>query len=367
MKRILTEFEKMPAREMIDCRITGLRDILIYYGLPIDSFLLFLISGGINFSFIQKKYRESSNIYIWLIGGSPLDLEENLLRNLGIEQTNYFQSREEEGFSSLKELIDNDIPPIVLIDSNYIHNHPIEKDNTKFYIGALSSIPLVGYDLEKEIVYFDLKDDENKGLYTLSMNDFMMARSAKCFPYSPENKYYTINIDNEKTQWVKDNLKDILKKGLMDICSAMLMKNDGNDLECYGISGIGMVGKVLSDFNASLKEADLPQSVSDKLFTIKIRCLRQGMLPGSNTLYREEFGKALKKLSGYYGTSSFNELGDEFIKIGNKWREVARLLGYADYAIRDKNKVISKASEGFYKLEDLEEAAFTKLFKLLFT
>jgi len=363
MKKIISEFQKMPKREVIDCRITGLRDILSYYGIHMDSYTLFILSEGIDFGFQKFKLKESSNIDLWCVGGSTFTMEDDLLSNLGIGQNKHYFENSEQGWNDLKAFIDKDIPIMVVLDSNVIHEFTVQKDMSKAYFGAVSSGPLVGYDLEERIVWMDFKDDVSTKLHPVPIEDFMMARNTKCVPYSPNNECYVLDISEEVRENAESNMNEMLLKALNKSCRKMIFEQE-KSAEYFGLSGMRAATDALREFGNMLQTAELSPEIENRLFSLKIKTFRQGMLPGSNTFYRDEFGNGLIEVSKRLKIKSMKGIGKEFRTMGKHWRNIARYTSLADAYFDEKQKYIESLIEKMELIFEDEKALFTKLYDI---
>lgn len=359
-RKIISAFHAMPPREVIDCRITGLRDVLRYHGVVMDSFTMFVLGQGIDFSFQQFKYKADNHMLLWWVEGASISWEEQLLANIAVPQRNYQFGNDQEGWSQLSGLIDQDIPVMVLLDSNYVHADRVARQSDRFYVGSVSVGPLVGYDMEGQLVYMDLKDDVSTALFSMAISDFMTARCSKCFPYSPDNQCYIIEVDSDCQNRLNAHMPELLKDALLKTCDYML-NYKGTENDAKGIYGMRLLAGAIEDFGGTLAQLDMDEGIINRLFVIKLKYMRQGMLPGSNTFYRDEFGKGIRRAADALKTQRLYKIGDGFVEMGKRWRDMIRLLAVAEYNIKDKHRYLRKLSQSLKAMADREEALFEGL------
>lgn len=353
MKKIIEGFNSIPDRDLIDCRITSIRDILNYYNIDMDSFILLALSGGCLFTFQSVKVK---NLNLWVAMGSSDNLEEVLLNNLTIKFTKHDFPNDDSGYARMRSFIDDDNPIIVVFDSNYIHENAYQKDLNKEYFSNLSSAVLVGYDTDRSMVYLNLKDEKEKDLHEMGSKEFMIARNTKCLPCSPKNICYSIEVDDIFRDNLKGNLKAMLRESINEFCGSMLNSKASNRDKYHGINGINRLADALLEFKDELylNKGIVQEAILDKVFIMKIGVLRGSMLPGSNTIYREEYGKSLEKASLILGNKEIKKIGDGFISIGRDWRKLIRLLANANYKTQEKESFLITVSSILKQISEKE-------------
>jgi len=365
MVKIISTFKEMPPREMLDCRIRVIRNCMRYYGLNMDSYILLLLGLGVDFTFYKEEYGGQSNFVLWGVGATDSFIEEEILKNMEIPHERHIIDNDTSGWKRLKEFVDGDTPVIVKLESGYLNeNNTVRKQGDQRHLGGVSSAGLVGYDEGSDAVYLDFLTesmDEIPGyLHKVSLKNFMISRNTNCFPHSPQNKCYTFYVPEGYSTWLDRNINELLKNSILQICDRMLHIDESGG-ECSGINGINVLSQKLDEFGNIIRDLDLDRPMSDKLFLIKLKTLRIGMTIGSYTLYRDEFGHALKRASLALANKGLDKMGQEFINAGQQWRELARLLAACEYKLGDKHKYICRLSEQYKKLADIEEKLFSRL------
>ena len=374
MKKIICDFLDMPARQLIDCRVTSIHDILKFYQVDIDPYILYLLGEGINFVFGQVKLSEQSGLLLWLAGGSVMEFEERVLENMKIPHRVEFFENDEKGFSNINNLVNQDIPVLMVVDSRYI----LDKEVKEHKIGALDvhSLTLtvyVGYDVEENNVYLDLKDSSSRELYCTNIEKLIKSRTSRCYPIEPANKCIVLEIDRFYIKWIKDNFKELLIKNIKQTCKRML---DGDIEECFrkdrrivevteGISGINRLCEVMLEFSEIIEKGDIEEKLIDKVFLFKFQSLREELLPGSNTCYREEFGIGLQRAVKILDIKELDDIGRQFCETGYQWRNFVRLLYNAPNMIHKKSEYIFKVRELLKEIADREKSLFEQLYYIL--
>lgn len=372
MKKIIEPLRKMPKRELKDCRITAFRDILLYHGVSIDSFTLFLLSNTMGFEYGLVKARKADNLVIWFAGYSHKQLSEELMDNLKIKRKKYQFPNTKEGLNEIIELIDKDIPIISLFDSRYINGGGSYK-HLNIYSPSITLIS--GYDLEKRLMYLDLKNsDETEELFAMDLDVFMDSRNSICEPKSPDNICYTVDISEEYPKWIEENLKDLVRKCINKTCDSMLDKNEiiNEKSDCFealdygeGIEGMRKLCQSMKDFKKEIKESNLSEDILNKIYIIKFLALREGMLQGSNTCFRYEFGMGIKNASVLLDCKKLYKIGDEFIDVAHKWRHLIRTLYVVKFHMDNKAKYLDYVVNQLTNILKIEEKLFTKIRKYI--
>jgi len=370
VRKIIDGFSCMPKRDLIDCRITSLRDVLNYYGIEADSFSLCLLTGILDFSFGQVYLNESRKLTAWVAGAAAIKLEDIAYDNMKIDYQQHDFSNELKAFQEIKRFVDNGTPLFFSMDSSYIlqkiENEKVSEKTLK--ISNITLAALVGYDEDKNTVLLDLKDSETTELLEVDFQLFQTSRNSRCFPLSPENACYSFIIDGDYINRFNKEKKDWISSSIKKTCDIMLTGRHITDLKnenlvefSSGINGMRRIISVLEEFNKNLSEASVETEILNKIFMFKFNTIREALLPGSDTCYREEFGKGIKTFSKEFSIKKIDKIGDQFISIGKEWRGLIRHFYCAQYNLNKKSEFINDTIKKIDKICCLEQDLFQKL------
>ncbi len=377
MKKIIEHFKNCPNRELIDCRITSFRDILSFNDIYIESYSLYILSSALAFVFGQVKPNSETNINLWLAGASEFNIEDNLFQNISLPFKPLAIENDDEGFHKITDYVDKDIPLLFVLESSHIlgkNTYDISKPQDYLNVHNLTLTVLAGYSSDENIVYLDLKDSDSSELYATDIESFMKSRNSNCFPVSPANKCYLLDIDEDYRNWFKSNKGLLFKQSLIKTCNNMLMpmdsrfpNSDSRVIEFdKGILAMKRLIEVLKEFRINIQDANIDPRIADKIFNLKFAALRDGLLPGSNTCYREEFGRGIINAAELFCRSKqLVKIGEKFVDISKEWRGFIRLLYNAPYFLGKKDKYIKDVIKALEKLTDSEYLIFKKLLEFL--
>ena len=368
MRKIIEELNNTPKRELKDCRITSFRDALLYHGIDIDSFTLCILAKVIGFQYALVKVSKMDDLMIWFAGSNITPFSEELMDNINIKRKRHQFENSKLGFQQITELIDKDIPILSLFDSRLIDGGGSYKQLNIYN----PSITLIGgYDNEHSVVYLSLKNmEDTEGLVPVESKLFMDSRCSICEPIAPDNVCYTLEVDDEYREWFKANSNDLIIRALKKTCDSMLKKCESIDVEStsfsaveymQGINGMQLLNKRLLEFKDEMSKTQLKKSIVDKIFIIRLLALREGMLQGSNSCFREEFGIGLKRVSKILNKQNLDVIGDEFVEVSYKWRHLLRTLYMAKTYISHKNGFIDNVSKQLDDITKKEEELFVRI------
>lgn len=358
-------FEHTQPREMIDCRITTIRDIFHYYGIPVDSFSLFLMLDVPDFRFGIKYFSENNNLPLWLAGSSCDKLEDHAIELLHVPWKEVEIGRDAP-LSAVGSYIDAGIPVIYSLDSGCIIDKfkpkPVVEGAVK--LSNLSLVTAIGYDSESEHVLLDLKDDE---YIETAFERFQKARFSKCWPESPEGRCFDAGLTEDYLAQFRENADSLLVKGILTTCRRMLAEKTDfqseNSKEEYvtGVKGIAFMARTLEEFRQSVASAKAGPELISRVSVLEIMTLRDMLLPGSDTCYREELGAALEKYAQKIKNRRIEKIGKEFSELGTLWRDYIRKLSAISYYLEHLDKYLASLTEKAEALYSRERNAFTAL------
>ena len=370
MTKVIEKFCEMPERELIDCRMTSFRDILLYNDIKVDSFSICIISSIINFIFGQIKLRDSSNVTFWLAGGCVLKIEDIFFSNTGIKSNLFYFGDEDETWSTIIRHIDSNTPLLVVLDSRYIvKNQPIKDFNIEYInIHNPSIAVVVGYDLKTKSVYLDLKESNSNKICIAKFSEFMDSIQSNSFPLSPGKKYYILDIGQEYKSKFESNKPLIIKNSLLNSCDFMLGSKSPDSFQDTriiesntGIKGLYRLCEVLEEFLENVECEEIDEKVLNKVFVYKFISLRESLLPGSNTCYRDEYAQGLINVADVLQNKKLKKVGKLYFKIGMKWRALVRLLYNSQFSINNKSKYINNVISSVRSIASDEENIFCEI------
>lgn len=365
---MIDAFNNMPPREMIDCRITAFRDVLLYHGVPIESHVLYLISK--TFGFHYGHVDVANNMPIWFAGNSLKPFMLNMLEGIGVDYQMHQFEDDTKDMSFIKEQLTEKKPLLALFDSRCLDPNYVYK---QFNIYSPSLTVIAGLDDEAFYLSIKHKRDTVK-LRAFEIDNFMKSRKNVCEPYSPDMRLYTLEVDQNYKCWLKKHLNELIKQSLIIICEEMLGKKNQqiqfkhdytlHESAC-GLTGMAMLIQSMKVFMKEVKTSDLDKQIIDKIVTIKFLALREGMLQGSTSCYREEFGEALIVASKYLNNKQLKNIGKAYIKVGHQWRHLLRTLYAVQQFLPKKLAYMSEVCQQLEKIKAKETTLISDIYQLI--
>lgn len=372
MRNRIPFYNNIPKRELMDCRITTLRDIMRFYGLGVDSFSLYLLSRSYGFSFGKMIFDEAKSIDIWVAGTSDFNIVENLMKTMKFECNIFKVGSNSDGINKFVDAIDRGIPLLTLYDSRYVLLDNYKNSGFRILdMYNLSLATVAGYDTECREFEITLNNTDDKtDLFRVKMDKFMMARCCETYPVKPNNRCYEIKLTDSYINDFKIRYIDLLKNEIISLSENMICGNTINT-EVFNTrvlssqSGVKAISMLLNEIREFIINFQNDYENANKSFIIKFTVLRNMLSQGSYTCYREEFGRSLK----HFGTTVNNKriicIGEEFMEIGLLWRRFMRILFNISNYVMKKNELLDLIEKIIPKIIAKEEKNYLKLLHIL--
>lgn len=366
MEKIISGFEKWSSRKVKDCRIRSCRNMLWHNKIHLSSGILLLLGRGTGVEFKPFKLKEDSNMVLWSLTGSNVDMQKELFHCLHIRQEKIDVTNDKDGVDRLLSCVNRNSPVAVSFNAPYLASFDEQK---KYRISAYSVAPLVGYNMEKRLFYLDFYRElvgESAGLYAVPMDKLLMAIEAQCIPYSTKNICFTLQMEEENGKWIFSHLKELIIGGLQDICERMLYPWNP---EVNGISGLQCFIKTLQAFKNEIVSSDIEIERINRILNLKLKYLHTSLTAGSVSFYRSEFGLALKEVSEWFSWIELGSLGEHFLRQGEQWKKLCSdikhmsessqiQLEQIDYAVLTLKKLVEAEEDLFHELEATMKHAY---------
>lgn len=370
MKNIIAYFNKIQDKDFIDCRVTSMRDFFGYNNLYLDSFDIFILGRIIDCALLKFKLKKDSPLELCLLGGSKLEIEQELFEFLGIKYNKKNFTNDIK--SEIKDYIDKGIPILSRFDIRYIYN-PNLIINKKYDIHCLSSTVICGYDFDDDCIYIELNEKRQQPLKKVKISDFVKAVSSPIFPLEVKRTYFTTEIEPGKVKEIKENLNNLLWNALKNTAESMFAGREfvlENNYEYkkirYGLNNLKEIIKANNELEHSLKNSKINYELKMRISSLYSLTMRDMMTPGSNYCFRYEFGESLINMSKKLNEKKLEQIGIQFKKISKLWRELTRTLTFRIKQANEEKlfEYFDKVNRIICEIYDSESEQFEKLYKL---
>ncbi|MBM3710371.1 MAG: DUF4872 domain-containing protein [Actinobacteria bacterium] len=311
------------------CYINGLEDILEWKGTKYPDYLLSVVGGMGEFTYLKIKAAAPPNMVYW--GANPKYLLTDLERVVGFKQVVVEGKVFKNTFPKLKEFIDNGMPVVAgALDMYYLHYY---KDIYMKQHIPIHYVLVVGYDDAKSEVY--VQDCTFGRVQSVSYTEFEQALNV-CVPgMSRKNTIRTFLIE--------DNLAselEIAKRGFGFRAEKML----NPPVSLFGIPAMRKLSKEIfnweddESFDHLIIYATIPPHLSDKFEN------SSGM--------RVWKSRILKELGSKYNIDSWTKASELFEKSGELIKDICKAA-----SVRDKSTI----SNLILEVAAIEEQAYKML------
>lgn len=366
--KLISCFKCVSKREVLDCRIKSLIELAKFHGLNINSYDAMLISRSCTFCYGHLSIHNSVLSDIPYAIASRNDLEKIFFDSFDIQYETINVDASINGWTYLKKLLDSDIPVLFKIDSRFLNRNGTLPNNTKINIHYLSTLLLVGYDESKGVVYVVLTNsEEQQQIQNFKLDEFQKYRNTKCIPYSPNGLCYYINPDTDLASISTESINYQILKGILYSANEMLngLKNQCERMEyseCNNLSfGIQAMKLMKKDLIKLLWYSSFKRKKKSYI-QLSLLFLRNNLMFGSYSAFREEFGRSLCKFSEKINDSEIIRIGKDFITLSKDWK---KFLAEIAKAGRGKKLPVSLALAVFRwnKVILKEKKAYKRLYK----
>lgn len=325
--RIISGFEKVEKREILDCRIKSLKELMCFLGWNISSFELLILCEAITFRYGYINYKEHHIDNVPYITSTNMDIHKCLFEKLNIDYVCKVIGNDDEGWEHMKELLDAHIPVLAELDGSVFIKRRKEHYMDLHYI---SYVLIVGYDEKtKDIAIVLPRSSQTDTYVTLKYEDFQNSRIKECFPYSVTGKsYYLPNAINGNNL----NMENLLKDSLKNISSAMIKGGRMENIYSKSIDimnlcvGLLAMKRFIVDYKSKSWHLLLNKK-SKVYYQLELLILRNNIQYGTLTCYREEFAKGLHIIGEKYEISECKEAAAIFTKSADYWKKLICQVG----------------------------------------
>ncbi len=352
--KIISGFEKVEKREILDCRIKSLKELMRFSGCNISSFELLVLCEAMTLRYGYINYKEHNINGVPYVTSTNMNIHKYLFEKLRIDYKCEKIGSDDAGWEMIKALLDAQIPVLVELDGSVFMKRRKEHCMDLHYI---SYVLAVGYDEATREIAIVLTPSAQTDMYvTLKYEDFQASRIKECFPYKATGDCYylpkPVNINDA-------DIESLLKGSLKNVSSIMLKgkETDGIYSKAIDITDMCVGLPAMKRFTGDYKTRSLRLLKNKKLrsfYQLELLILRNNIQYGSLTCYREEFAKGLYMMAEKYNISECKEADVLFEKSASYWKKLIWQLGML---AKHKDKV---SFSGMRKIANISQKIYAQ-------
>ncbi len=371
--QLIDTYQHIDKREILDCRVKSIKELVRHYGINLNSYEVFLLSEAFSFNYSNIKIPGISFEELPYATVSHNDLETTFLRKLNIDYQKEKIGADKHEWEYMKQLIDQGMPIMFKIDSRFLmRDEKAVTSQKKLNLYYLSTLLLVGYDEEKGDALIVLtNDDEKEDVNKITIEEFQKYRFSVCVPFSPDGTCFYIKKDDIINKICRQDVKKAILSSLKNITDIMLNKGENYELKMGAFQGSevkkGIYGmqKLREDLQKLLDHYKNNDKHQHKIIQFLLIFLRNNMMFGSYTAFRSEFGKCIKHCADKYGILDFYPVVYEFEKISHNWSNLFSLLSSIAHVKDDLSEKMKMIINVWEKIIQAEQEQFTKIQEIL--
>lgn len=323
-----------------------MRDLLRLYGHDYTEEMVFGLGVGVGFVYYHHPGMKPP-VYV---GGRIFNLEEHLCRHLGVGIQFVSGLDDERAWLEVKEMLDSGTPVMVHVDVYYL-----DYLRAKRHFSG-HRVVLVGYDDEEGVAF--VADNDRDEVQECTLANLAKARAAAYLPQPADNAFYRFDVPARLTP-----LDEAIKPALQKAVRYNIHLTP--ERERFSRNGYSAVRGVAGLRELSSAMAGWPDSMDDETLSLLCKSLYVGVEKGGTGyggFFRRIYGRFLREASGVMGSPGLDDLGDEFVSIGDMWTETA--LTFKDHS-GDGREAVRLALPLVREAGEREEAAYRRLERIV--
>ncbi|MHA1226329.1 MAG: BtrH N-terminal domain-containing protein [Candidatus Hodarchaeales archaeon] len=299
-KYVIAGFNYRPG---VHCTSSALRNIFEFYGVNFSEAMIFGLGSGMSLAYIALKGMNT-------IGGRNKDFEKNLCEKLGVQMRIFKTDDAEEGWTRLKEHLDNNRPVAINLDMAFLKYRELPEN----YHFGMHTVVVCGYNPESQTVL--IGDTAYPELKEVSLEDLSKGRNFKYNRWmDPNNLIYEFKFPKEKPDMQVAISKAIQTTGKNIMAKSRLMKLFGVHL---GLDAISKLSKEIQSWTKVSTKELLQRSAE-----ISGYISEYGTGGG---LFRYLFSDFLKESSSILSNDSLKELSVFYRSLGDQWEALSNKI-----------------------------------------
>jgi hypothetical protein len=337
-------FDNCPALDGYHCQTNSLAKIYHFNEAPLSEEMLFGLGGGIGYIYWHPKDGSP------FIGGrgNTKGFFADVGKKTGVTIAEVTTSSPKKAQALLLSKLKESKPVMVFGDMGYLPWFRFPED---YHFGGHTFV-VCGYDGNESALASDL-DHKTTGLkkgfyHPISLTDLAKARGSVCKPFPPKNVWLDFDFTGYEPPIREDILGSVRRNA-----GAMLYPSISN----LGVRGIRRTSRELLKWPAMFDEARL----DSHLFGIYISVEIGGTGGGC---FRQMYSRFLLEAAAVTSNRTLKKASAAFSESGNLFTEAALLFASAHEESVPRES-ITRASELFAKIADVEEKAFDLLYEKL--
>lgn len=294
------------------CITNALKQVLYYYGIEMSEEMLFGLGSGLSFLYLNQASSPMVNGRCKIF-----EFEEKLAKRLNIQIRCKSSSNYDMVQKKTKEMLDHNNPILIYVDMPYLKYLGLNENS---HFGG-HAVVLFGYDEEKQEYLISDRDNHDfpirtpfgqiaQDFHRVSYDELKQARTSNHRPFPAKNKY--LEMDCHSFQFPQ---KKVIVEAIEENCDVML----NAPAKLLGLNGIRKFSKEILKWRHFTPEK-LKLSGVTNYFQIS----KDGGTGGG--IFRKMYGDFLVESASILENSVFEQLGSEFLEIGEVWNNIANLM-----------------------------------------
>lgn len=330
--QLIDTYNHVERRELLDCRIKSLKELVRHYGLNLHSYEVLLLCEAYTFQYDRIRIPSVGIEALPYAAASHNHAETTFFHNLNICYNQENIAGDSRGWEQMKSLIDQEIPVLFRIDSRFLKGAEDAAPKVmKLNLYYLSTLLLIGYDEEQgQALIILTNDDEREHVNEITIGEFQTYRCSSCAPFSPEGLCYFLQSDNGISEISPTDIQQALMNSIIKTANTML---NGGELYNGGLGSFigrgvskGIHGMKILMEDLQMMLAQCQNNGNSSIIRLMMVFLRNNLMFGSYSAFREEFGQCIKYYARKYNVPHLYDIGSEFAEIASLWKELFTLF-----------------------------------------
>jgi hypothetical protein len=336
-------FDNCPALDGYHCQTNSLAKIFHFHNHPLTEAMLLGLGAGMGFIYWKMKFGEST--YVFMGGrGNTKDFFDDIGKRTGVDIRVISTSSVKKAESSLLEKLEQKEPVMLFGDMGYL---PWFEFPEEYHFGGHTFV-VCGYDGQDTVLASDMDQRASglkKGFYCpTTLEQLNRARSSPHKPFPAKNTYLEFDFSKYRQPTAED-----IYSSIQQTVESLL----NPPIKNIGVKGLRHSAKEIKKWSELFNDYDLRMN----LFSIFIFFEIGGTGGGC---FRYMYSRFLKEAAEVTRNDKLMDASVKIQKAGEMYTDIGLLFKEAE-KIKDIDERITKASDIFLSIADLEEETFSEL------
>jgi hypothetical protein len=340
-------FDNCPALDGYHCQTNSMAKIYHFHNHPLTEDMLLGLGAGMGFIYWKMKFGEST--YVFIGGrGNTKGFFDDIGKRTGVDIKVVSTSSVKKAEASLWEKLERKEPVMLFGDMGFL---PWFEFPEEYHFGGHTFV-VCGYDGQDTALASDMDPGASglkKGFYhPITLAQLNRARNSPHKPFLPKNTC----LEFDFSRYHQPTTEDIYASIHQTVDSLL-----NPPIKNLGVKGLRHSAKEIKKWPAVFNDSDLRMNLFSVYIFFEIGGTGGGCFRYMYSRFLQEAARITRNDNLLDSSEKVQKAGEMFTEIGLLFKEAER--------IKDIDERITRASDTFLSIADLEEETFSELSNII--